>query len=105
MATKNPQGNPNLSGDETPAVLSQAQSTSAEPEQKRKAAPDLAEGRTFYDTTIAKYATVKNAEGKDEEVVVMSDHLDPGEELKSTRDQRNSDEQLRRSAERDHDGK
>lgn len=89
MATKNPQGNPNLS-EQPPAVQSQAQSTSAEPEHKRENAPENNQDETqFFDTTIAKVKKVHNEEtDKDEYVTVMSDHLDPGEELKTSRDER-----------------
>lgn len=60
---------------------SQLQSTSAETEQKvdndpaEKARKD--NEPQFFDTTIAK---IKVVDG--EEIVVMSDHLDPGERLK-----------------------
>ncbi len=87
-ATKNPEKNPNLT-EQPPAVQSQAQSTSAEPEHKRKNAPEKSDETVFFDTTIAKVKKIKNEEtGRDEYVTVMSDHLDPGEELKTARDER-----------------
>lgn len=88
MATKNPQGNPNLT-EQPPAVQSQAQSGSAEPEHKRENAPENKDETQFFDTTIAKVKKIHNEEtDKDEYVTVMSDHLDPGEELKTSRDER-----------------
>ncbi len=105
MANKNPQNNPNLS-EQSPAVQSQAQMGSAEPEHKRENAPENKDETQFFDTTIAKVKKVKNEEtGKDEYVTVMSDHLDPGEELKTSRDERLAKEKNAKSADKNKDDK
>lgn len=91
MATKdNKNNNPKLD-EEPPAVQSQAQSTSAEAKHKADNAPEKSDETQFFDTTIAK---VKIVDG--EEIVVMSDHLDPGEELKTAYDERKAAEKLKK---------
>lgn len=59
---------------------SQLQSTSAEPGKKAENDPTkkAKEETQFFDTTIAKVVMTEDGE----EIVVMSDYLDPGEKLK-----------------------
>ncbi len=107
MATKNPQNNPSLSTEDkaNPAVQSQAQSTSAEQDHKAENSPENNKDETqFFDTTIAKVKKIKNEQtGKDEYITVMSDHLSPGEELKTSRDERLAKEKNAKSADRNKD--
>lgn len=84
--------NPGLA-ESAPAVQSQAQTTSAEPEHKADNAPEKSDETVFFDTTIAK---VKKIDGED--VVVMSDHLDPGEKLKTVYDEEKTAAKLKKRA-------
>jgi len=62
---------------------SQAQSASAEPDFKKKNAPEKSDEPQFFDTTIAKLVEREDPEtGKKEWVEVLSDNLFPGEKLK-----------------------
>ncbi len=104
MATKNPEKNPSLTEEPGAGVQSQAQSTSAEAEHKAENDPNANQNKDeirYFDTTIAKIKKIKDeVTGKVEEVTVMSDHLMPGEELKTARDERRAAEKAKKAEEK-----
>lgn len=80
---------------------SQKQSGSTEPDVKAKS-PESENETQFFDGTISK---IKEIDG--EEVVVMSDHLLPGEKLKRALDEEKAAEKLekQKKARREADSK